>query len=436
MTIQTLDTLALQQAREEEGAFAGYSKYLEGQNAKALREGFDRRADVQQMIRGAIPLVAEAIKAWVATASGQKGRPSAALAPLKEVDPDVIAYGALSKTFMGAAKDLPLTSLAASVGRLVEVECEALAIQEKDPKAAKRFLRLAEGEAKESVNRSRHEHLTADLEVALNWTSRTQVIVGSVIINCVLTAVSPLFERGVIKDYRGTVPVIVLTDEALGVLATMAERAAWLQPVLKPMVTKPRAWERFDSGAYLSPNLSRTVPLVKTFSREHQKLIKEAIKSGEADELLVGLNAKGSQVAPLYLMHKWTQGTDRRSIVIWEGEGDAAAYFQVTGGKYATVSLPNGAKGSEETIKEWYEWLDQFDKIVLVFDADDTGREWVKRAAALLPPGKAFWGEVPGYNDAREALIAGDTKARGQLHVLQVPDRHRPARRVRVPRGA
>lgn len=122
-------------------------------------------------------------------------------------------------------------------------------------------------------------------------------------------------------------------------------------------------------------------------------------------------HAKGSQVAPLYLMHKWTQGTDRRSIVIWEGEGDAAAYFQVTGGKYATVSLPNGAKGSEETIKEWYEWLDQFDKIVLVFDADATGREWVKRAAALLPPGKAFWGEVPGYNDAREALQAGDTKA-------------------------
>lgn len=291
MTITTLDTLALQQAREEDGAFAGYSKYLEGQNAKALREGFDRRADVQKMIRGAIPLVADAIRAWVASAETKKGRPSAALAPLKEVDADVIAYCGLSKTFMAAAKDMPLTNLAAGVGRTIQAELEALAIQVRDPKAAKRFLRLAEGEARESVNRKRHEDLTADLDVSLDWTSRTQVIVGSVVVNCILTAVSPIFERGIIKDYRGTVPVIVLTDEALGVLATMAERAAWLQPVLKPMVVKPRAWERYDTGAYLSPNLSRTVPLVKTFSREHQKLIKEAIRSGECAELLEGLNA-------------------------------------------------------------------------------------------------------------------------------------------------
>lgn len=122
-------------------------------------------------------------------------------------------------------------------------------------------------------------------------------------------------------------------------------------------------------------------------------------------------HAKGGQAAPMYLMHKWGPGSDRRNLVIWEGEGDCAAYYQVTGGKYATVSLPNGAKGAEETIKAWYEWLDAFDKIVLVFDADATGREWSKRTAALLPPGKAFIGEVPGHKDARDALLQGDTKA-------------------------
>ena len=122
-------------------------------------------------------------------------------------------------------------------------------------------------------------------------------------------------------------------------------------------------------------------------------------------------HAKGSQAAPLYLMHKWTQGTDRRAVIVWEGEGDCASYYQVTGGKYATVSLPNGAKGAEESVKAWYEWLDQFDKIVLAFDADATGREWSKRTAALLPPGKAFIGGVPGHKDAREALLADDPKA-------------------------
>lgn len=122
-------------------------------------------------------------------------------------------------------------------------------------------------------------------------------------------------------------------------------------------------------------------------------------------------HAKGSEPMPLWLMHKWTQGTDRRSLVVWEGEGDCAAYYEVTGGKYPCVSLPKGAKAAEESIREHYDWISQFDKIVLVFDADATGREWAKRAAALLPPGRAFIGEVPGHKDARAALLAGDTKA-------------------------
>ena len=144
------------------------------------------------------------------------------------------------------------------------------------------------------------------------------------------------------------------------------------------------------------------------------KLPKEAAEDG--DKTFRFPHAKGVQKAPLWLMHKWTQGTDRRSLCIFEGEGDAAAYYQISGGKFPVVSLPNGAKGAEESIKEWYEWLDAFEKIVLIFDADPTGREWSKRTAALLPPGKAYVGEVPNHKDAREALIAGDTKSIQQAY--------------------
>ncbi len=141
-----------------------------------------------------------------------------------------------------------------------------------------------------------------------------------------------------------------------------------------------------------------------------QKIKYKLPADAEDDKTFRFPHAKGAGAAPMWLMHKWTQGTDRRSLVIWEGEGDCAAYYQVSGGKFPCVSLPNGAKGAEETIRDWYDWINQFDKIVLCFDADDTGREWSKRAAALLPPGKAFIGEVPGYKDAREALMAGDTQ--------------------------
>src|SRR3546814_8757694 len=114
---------------------------------------------------------------------------------------------------------------------------------------------------------------------------------------------------------------------------------------------------------------------------------------------------------PLWLMHKGGPGCDTRSLVSFEGEGDAASYSQLTGGKYPVVSVPTGAKGSLDVLKNHYEWLDRFDKLVLLFDGDETGREWSRKAAAVLPPGKVHIGEIQGHKDARSALMAGDGKA-------------------------
>lgn len=114
---------------------------------------------------------------------------------------------------------------------------------------------------------------------------------------------------------------------------------------------------------------------------------------------------------PLWLMHKWGPGCDLRGLIVFEGEGDCAAYYQFTGGKFPCVSLPTGAKGSLDVLKNHYQYLDRFEKVVLVFDSDQTGREWAQKAAAVLPAGKAYIGEVNGFKDAREALIAGKGRA-------------------------
>ncbi|WP_166430486.1 DnaB-like helicase C-terminal domain-containing protein [Polymorphobacter arshaanensis] len=127
---------------------------------------------------------------------------------------------------------------------------------------------------------------------------------------------------------------------------------------------------------------------------------------------------------PLFLQHLWTNGSDKRSLMIFEGEGDAGAYFQVTGGKYPVVSIPTGAKGCLDVIKNHYEWIAKYEKIIVCFDGDATGREWAKKAAEILPPGKTFIGEVPGFKDARTALMAGDAKAIQQAFFN--PEPYRP----------
>ena len=114
---------------------------------------------------------------------------------------------------------------------------------------------------------------------------------------------------------------------------------------------------------------------------------------------------------PLWLQHKWPIGGDTRNIVVFEGEGDCAAYYQLTNGKYPCVSIPTGANGAVPILKAAYEFLDRYDKVTLLFDGDKAGREGAHEAAAVLPANKAYIGEVQGHKDARTALMAGDGKA-------------------------
>lgn len=102
----------------------------------------------------------------------------------------------------------------------------------------------------------------------------------------------------------------------------------------------------------------------------------------------------------LYGMWLWGKG---RAIVITEGEIDALSMSQAFKHKWPVVSLPNGAQSAEAAIEKNYEWLDGFDKIVLMFDQDEPGRLAAELAAGLLPIGKAHIAVLP-LKDANEVL--------------------------------
>lgn len=106
---------------------------------------------------------------------------------------------------------------------------------------------------------------------------------------------------------------------------------------------------------------------------------------------------------PLFGMWLWG-GKDPRSIVITEGEIDAMSVSQAFKHKYPVVSLPNGAQSAEKAIEQHYEWLTQFQTVVLMFDQDGPGREATEKSAAILPPGKVSVAVLP-RKDASEVLI-------------------------------
>jgi twinkle protein len=71
-------------------------------------------------------------------------------------------------------------------------------------------------------------------------------------------------------------------------------------------------------------------------------------------------------------------------ITIVEGELDALASYQMTGSKWPTVSIRNGASAALKDCKAHYEYLDSFETIVLCFDADEPGQKAAVEVAELF----------------------------------------------------
>ncbi|NBK20423.1 MAG: toprim domain-containing protein [Spirochaetia bacterium] len=108
----------------------------------------------------------------------------------------------------------------------------------------------------------------------------------------------------------------------------------------------------------------------------------------------------------LFGKHLWNGG---RKIVVTEGEIDALSVAQLQGGKYPVVSLPAGAKSAKKCLSANYEYFDQFEEIILMFDMDDEGRKAIEESAPVLPSGKVKVAVLP-LKDANECLLAGKGK--------------------------
>ena len=109
----------------------------------------------------------------------------------------------------------------------------------------------------------------------------------------------------------------------------------------------------------------------------------------------------------LYGRHLWRDGG--KMLVITEGEIDALSVSQLQGNKWPVVSVPNGAQAAAKAIRKNLEWLETFEKVVLMFDMDDPGRKAAAECALLLSPGTARIAQL-SLKDPNDMLVAGRGK--------------------------
>lgn len=98
-----------------------------------------------------------------------------------------------------------------------------------------------------------------------------------------------------------------------------------------------------------------------------------------------------------------------RMLVITEGEIDALTMSQVQGNKWPVVAMGCGA-GPQ--VRKWVaqhrDYFMGFDKVIIMFDADEAGQEAAEIAAEVIGP-KAHTAHLP-LNDVNDMLKAGRTE--------------------------
>lgn len=105
----------------------------------------------------------------------------------------------------------------------------------------------------------------------------------------------------------------------------------------------------------------------------------------------------------LFGQHLWTSG---RKIIICEGEIDTLTVSQVQGNKWPTVGLPLGAQSGKKALLKAWDYLLEFEEIVLMFDQDDAGKKAALDCAEALPVGRVKIANLP-EKDANECLQKG-----------------------------
>src|SRR5690606_5630789 len=152
-------------------------------------------------------------------------------------------------------------------------------------------------------------------------------------------------------------------------------------------------------GYFVGEFNGKTVQVAPYYNKEGQ-LVAQKVRFPNKDFITTGDFKKVS----LFGSQLW--GSGGKKLVITEGEIDAMTVSQLQGHKWPVVSVPNGAQGAANSIKDNLEWVMSFEEVILMFDMDDPGRKAAVKVAELLPPGKAKIASLP-LKDANECLVQG-----------------------------
>ena len=114
-----------------------------------------------------------------------------------------------------------------------------------------------------------------------------------------------------------------------------------------------------------------------------------------------------TKAAGLYGQHLWRE--NGKMLVITEGEICALSMSQAQGNKFPVVSISTGAAGAKRCVQNSLEFVESYEKVIIMFDNDAAGQSAAIEVAQLLSPAKAHIATL-SENDPSDMLVNGKSR--------------------------
>lgn len=199
---------------------------------------------------------------------------------LQGLNHHVCAYIALQECIDGAYKRQSLVSIAIAIGRAIEAELDAEALEKKQPVSyARTVMRAKLGKESNSKLRSRIRKGARINEVALRWTPPVVLRLGTRLVDCVIQATG-IIDTELVHIYGNTKRRQHKVKFGPGIgewLGDYNQHPILVKPLYLPMVEKPESWTGLYSGGYRhTPSGGKPVSFVAGMTKHHKKLLEKA----------------------------------------------------------------------------------------------------------------------------------------------------------------
>lgn len=266
-----------------------YEKFLK-QDARAVRQAGAGATDAGLAItRSCLGPFVEHLKQALVVSTDNTRQENKFIAVVKNLDVEVLALSVIQAVLHCVAKQDTLRDTVETIGIDVSNECWAAKLTQDNPKLAANIAKYVTRRYSKVQQRKRSAVSIAEREGYTQrlWSRPATLVAGNWCLNALRIALPDVFE--VELDLAGRAAAISLSEKAWDWADAAVAEVLRRNPVYLPMIEPPRPWTGFYRGGPIDER--QNPPLVRTRHRATEAAVKSAIRSGQMQPALDGLNA-------------------------------------------------------------------------------------------------------------------------------------------------